>query len=114
MPGARIGQHRGMTTHVPEIEPLPPELASPSGDTPETRSDWSPRSIVGRAGRGAIVGALATVPMTAVQLLGLAEQRREPSFTEVTRRFTRKLPGVPTPRHEALGITAAARARRVR
>jgi len=85
--------------------PAEPRAAEPSA--PPSASPWHPRSIVARAMRGAAVGAIATVPMTAVQMIGRPMHRRRPPFEEVTQRLGKRLPFVPTPRRRTLGIASA-------
>jgi hypothetical protein len=72
------------------------------------RSRWHPWAIAGRAGRGAVAGAIATVPMAAVQLAGARGPRPRPSYVEVVRRAGKRLPFTSTPKGKPLAYGAFA------
>ncbi|HEX5587283.1 MAG TPA: hypothetical protein VFZ17_08250 [Acidimicrobiia bacterium] len=80
----------------------------PNHDLAPKRSHWHPLAVAGRAGRGAVAGAIATVPMAAVQLAGARTHRARPSYVEVVRRAGKRLPHVHTPRGSKLAYGALA------
>jgi hypothetical protein len=80
----------------------------PNHDLEVRRSRWHPAAIARRAARGAAAGAIATVPMAAVQLAGARGTRTRPAYVEVVRRAGKRLPFTSTPKGKPLAYGALA------